>query len=327
MKFRKVIALISVLAIALGVSSCGKKTEEETTLDSAATTAEETTGTEDTTADTAKTENTTEAKKNFVFDSEKATRIGEFTSEIYGKMTVWFQDDTIAIKDEFGTVKFALDSQGYSPDSNEGQIQFITEDMNFDGYVDFRLLSSAGTVNSYFYCWLWDMNAKTFSYYAPLAAITSPVFNKDTQTVESTNRISATTYDCSTYKWVNGALTLQTHKTKTVEEEVTQSTEVAQNTASEITNGVILAYVTLYGNPGSDCRWFATVEDENIVDVLSQTYDDATAKTTICFQAHGTGTTTVAVRFALDKNSDYVSEKIFNVTADDDLRISIIETQ
>lgn len=329
MKHKKTIAFATALTLVLGFSACKRdKNGEETTVRES-TAVEESTTSEETTAETTtETESTTEPEKKFVFNEGKARVIGEMSSEIYGKMKLYFQDGKIAIKDEFGDLKFVLDAEGYSPSSEEDGIQLTAEDMNFDGYTDFRLPSSLGSVNSFYYCWLWDMSAKTFKYYPPLSAICSPVFNKNTKEIVSTNRSSAARYDVTTYKWIDGQLSVQKHELVTADENITSTgAEIAENNTVEISNGMFIGFITLYGNPGSQCRWIPIVEDEGIVDVLSQTYDDATAKTMICFQAHGVGTTTAVVRFALDRNSDYISERVFNITADDDLHIKITEIE
>ena len=329
MKHKKIIAFATALTLVFGFSACkrGKNGDETTAQESTAV--EESTTSEETTAETTtETESTTEPEKKFVFNDGKARVIGEMSSEIYGKMKLYFQDGKIAIKDEFGDLKFVLDAEGYSPSSEEDGIQLTAEDMNFDGYTDFRLPSSLGSVNSFYYCWLWDMSAKTFKYYPPLSAICSPVFNKNTKEIVSTNRSSAARYDVTTYKWIDGQLSVQKHELVTADENITSTgAEIAENNTVEISNGMFIGFITLYGNPGSQCRWIPIVEDEGIVDVLSQTYDDATAKTMICFQAHGVGTTTAVVRFALDRNSDYISERVFNITADDDLHIKITEIE
>ncbi len=278
---------------------------------------------------TASNEQETSAEEAFVFNENAATVIGEMNSEIYGKLKLYFQDSKIAIKDEFGELKFVVDAEGYSPSTGDTDAPLlIAEDMNFDGYTDFRLPSSLGNVNSFYYCWLWDMSEKTFKYFPPLSAICSPEFNQSTKEIVSTNRSSAIKYDVTTYKWVDGQLSLQKHELVTATENVTSAgAEIAENNTVEISNGTFIGFITLYGNPDSQCRWIPIVEDESIIDVLSQTYDDKTAKTMICFQAHGVGTTTVVVRFALDKNSDYISERVFNITADDDLHVTITEIE
>ena len=329
MKHKKIIAFATALTLVLGFSACKRGTNGDETTARESTAVEESTTSEETTAETTtETESTTEPEKKFVFNEGKARVIGEMSSEIYGKMKLYFQDGKIAIKDEFGDLKFVLDAEGYSPSSEEDGIQLTAEDMNFDGYTDFRLPSSLGNVNSFYYCWLWDMSAKTFKYYPPLSAICSPVFNKNTKEIVSTNRSSAARYDVTTYKWIDGQLSVQKHELVTADENITSTgAEIAENNTVEISNGMFIGFITLYGNPGSQCRWIPIVEDEGIVDVLSQTYDDATAKTMICFQAHGVGTTTAVVRFALDRNSDYISERVFNITADDDLHIKITEIE
>lgn len=329
MKHKKIIAFATALTLVLGFSACKRGENGDETTARESTAVEESTTSEETTAETAtETESTTEPEKKFVFNEGKARVIGEMSSEIYGKMKLYFQDGKIAIKDEFGDLKFVLDAEGYSPSSEEDGIQLTAEDMNFDGYTDFRLPSSLGNVNSFYYCWLWDMSAKTFKYYPPLSAICSPVFNKNTKEIVSTNRSSAARYDVTTYKWIDGQLSVQKHELVTADENITSTgAEIAENNTVEISNGMFIGFITLYGNPGSQCRWIPIVEDEGIVDVLSQTYDDATAKTMIGFQAHGVGTTTAVVRFALDRNSDYISERVFNITADDDLHIKITEIE
>lgn len=329
MKHKKIIAFATALTLVLGFSACKRGENGDKTTARESTAVEESTTSEETTAETAtETESTTEPEKKFVFNDGKARVIGEMSSEIYGKMKLYFQDGKIAIKDEFGDLKFVLDAEGYSPSAEEDGIQLTAEDMNFDGYTDFRLPSSLGSVNSFYYCWLWDMSAKTFKYYPPLSAICSPVFNKNTKEIVSTNRSSAARYDVTTYKWIDGQLSVQKHELVTADENITSTgAEIAENNTVEISNGMFIGFITLYGNPGSQCRWIPIVEDEGIVDVLSQTYDDATAKTMICFQAHGVGTTTAVVRFALDRNSDYISERVFNITADDDLHIKITEIE
>lgn len=40
----------------------------------------------------------------------------------------------------------------------------VTEDLNFDGSEDLRLLDSTGVVNSVYLCWLWDPAAAEFCY-------------------------------------------------------------------------------------------------------------------------------------------------------------------
>ncbi len=330
MKHRKIIAITAALTLVFGFSACKKGDDAESTTVQESTTVEESTTVAETTAaaETTEKESTTKAEEKFVFNEKSAKLIGEMYSEIYGKLKLYFQDKKIALKDEFGDLKFVLDAEGYSPASDDTATQLIAEDMNFDGYTDFRLPSSLGSVNSFYYCWLWDMSEKTFKYYYPLSAICSPEFKKDTKEIVSTNRSSASRYDVTTYTWVDGQLSVQKHELVTADENITSTgAEIAENDTVEISNGMFIGFITLYGNSGSQCRWIPIVEDENIVDVLSQTYDDTTAKTMICFQAHGVGTTTVVVRYAFDKNSDYISERVFNITADEDLHVTITEIE
>ena len=55
---------------------------------------------------------------------------------------------------------------------------FVLEDMNFDGFLDMRVMQfiSAG-INIPYYCWLWDPGSQSFAYSEALSAISSPIFD------------------------------------------------------------------------------------------------------------------------------------------------------
>ena len=46
--------------------------------------------------------------------------------------------------------------------SEDGSL--TTDDLNFDGYPDLRLMAGAGVVNISYLCWLWDSDAEQFRY-------------------------------------------------------------------------------------------------------------------------------------------------------------------
>lgn len=79
------------------------------------------------------------------------------------------------------------------------------EDMNFDGYLDFRVQAwiPAGPNTPYLY-WLWDPKSASFISNTSLEEITSPVFDAKNQTIQSNVRESAASYSDNTYKYING---------------------------------------------------------------------------------------------------------------------------
>ncbi|MCL2545412.1 MAG: hypothetical protein FWE77_05775 [Clostridia bacterium] len=60
----------------------------------------------------------------------------------------------------------------------------VLEDMNFDGFMDMRVMQfvSAGA-NIPYHCWLWDPAAQRFEYSEALSAIPSPLFDPDRRQV------------------------------------------------------------------------------------------------------------------------------------------------
>ncbi|MBO6678088.1 MAG: hypothetical protein JJ962_05790 [Parvibaculum sp.] len=82
---------------------------------------------------------------------------------------------------------------------------FETIDVNFDGYLDFRLLAqtTAGP-NTLYRNWLWSEEEMHFVESAPLDAIVSPEFDADTQEIVSRWRSSAAEGGIDIYIWEEG---------------------------------------------------------------------------------------------------------------------------
>lgn len=116
---------------------------------------------------------------------------------------------------------------------SDDSLGFILEDMNFDGYVDMRLMQflPAGPNIPYYY-WLWDVKAGRFVQNKALEQITSPWFDPATKQIYSTQRGSATSYRSETYEYIGGTPTLveavdETYYELTREQAVTLAKDAA----------------------------------------------------------------------------------------------------
>lgn len=153
----------------------------------------------------------TSAAADIVFDINKATSIGIFPSEIYGLLNIFLQDGFLLIFDDFGDLKFTLSAQSYNPNSVSGKVEMKIEDINFDGFKDFRLLYNERGSNKYYLCFLWDMEKLRFSYCHPLSALPSPEFDSGSRTVSSYDREQENICIITTYSWDRNSL-IQTAK-------------------------------------------------------------------------------------------------------------------
>jgi hypothetical protein len=89
---------------------------------------------------------------------------------------------------------------------------FLTEDFNFDGYKDIKLLYSAGaTGNTSYYVWLYDPAKKQFVENTDLSDLTSPTPDPATKTIKSysVGGMAGCVYEEGEYRFdANGALQL-----------------------------------------------------------------------------------------------------------------------
>lgn len=97
-------------------------------------------------------------------------------------------------------------TQTYDP---RGGQTTVVEDMNFDGFRDFRVQAEtpAGP-NIPYYCFLWEPKSGKFVHSKALDFVTSPEFDQKAKLVRSSNRDSAASYIEEAYKFENGKLTL-----------------------------------------------------------------------------------------------------------------------
>ena len=89
-------------------------------------------------------------------------------------------------------------------------LSFTLEDMNFDGYLDMRIMAflSASSSDIPYLVWLWNPAAHQFEHSAALSAIPSPEANAVEQVIRGYAREDVTTSVQTTHAWVEGDLVL-----------------------------------------------------------------------------------------------------------------------
>lgn len=205
------------------------------------------------------------------------------------------------------------------------EIELIGEDLNFDGYTDFRLLYSRGNMNDYYFCWLWDMAKRTFIYYLPLSSVPSPEFNSDKRRVISSDRMNPTTVISTEYIWQNGEIVPVAHGETTFSEDATGKDGIEDvSTSVSIFDNRVLSYIDLNINEDTSSRWICKIENERVVKLYSDTIDPDRGTHRFTFRGVGVGTTTVVLRYTTAWNAGYVAERIFNITVTRDGRLKIV---
>jgi hypothetical protein len=86
---------------------------------------------------------------------------------------------------------------------------FVLEDVNFDKILDFRIIQliPAGP-NIPYYFWVFDDKLQIFQRDTTLEDITSPDFDYEKKIITSSWRSSCCDHGCSTYKYINGKITM-----------------------------------------------------------------------------------------------------------------------
>lgn len=86
---------------------------------------------------------------------------------------------------------------------------FLLDDINFDGLTDFRIMQfTPAAPNMPYYYWKYNKVKKRFQRDTTLEEITSPDFDPKAKTITCTWRASCCDHGCSTYKYINGKITL-----------------------------------------------------------------------------------------------------------------------
>lgn len=86
---------------------------------------------------------------------------------------------------------------------------FITEDINFDGWNDFRLLQfMPAAPNLPYYFWIFNSKKGSFERDTTLENITSPSFDSKLKIIQSAWRDGCCTHGTDTYSYINGKIVL-----------------------------------------------------------------------------------------------------------------------
>lgn len=107
--------------------------------------------------------------------------------------------------------KITVEENQFVRSSIEG---FIIEDMNFDGYNDFRLLAALGKRgNMSFYCWLYNPAKKQFEENLSLEEISAPYFDTTKKRIHEGWHEANGYGGYNVYKWIkNEAVCIYQHE-------------------------------------------------------------------------------------------------------------------
>lgn len=318
---KKLICLLAVISLLFSLSSCiSDKNEHET---------QEATTEETTTAEAVSEEITTkqaEETVNIIFREDRAQEIYTFDSEIYGKLTVFLQDGYFLIFDEFGGKRFTVFAEGYTAEKTDNISEGISTDMNFDGYSDFGVCYYKDELNSYYYCFLWDNEVRTFRYCLALSNLANPSFNKTAQTVISDNRQTHSLIRQETYYFLRDELRYLSSKeiTKEPSETAALGAESVDAGLNIMENGNS-ALISLNINPYSSSSWKCLIDDESIIYLSSENLLEAENKTEFLLTALAPGKATVAFRYVHPETDTYVEEIILSITVDENKNVTAKE--
>lgn len=322
---KKFLALTAAVLILLSLVSCkeeevkhktGWQNPEEPATEE--TTAEE----EETTVKIPDTSVAVTEQIEIEFSEQSALKCGEFSSPIYGKLILYFQNDHFLVLDEFGDLRFTVFAEGYSPAKTDGEPQAIFSDMDFDGAEDFGVCYYKDALNSYYFCFLWNAAQKTFTYYLPLSNLANPEFNNKNNTITAHERLTLETTLEKIYSYNAGSLTMISSKEVTNEPE-TQGAETVDANMQLFQRGYS-STVVLNANESSHSRWECLIEDESVAVVESYLYDEESSSYEFTLTGISPGTTTVIFRYVSVHNGDYIEEIVVNVQTKPDLTINII---
>lgn len=96
---------------------------------------------------------------------------------------------------------------GY-PSTHSEDFCYFNDDMNFDGYKDFGIISFEPMVNNTYLCYLWNNKSDKFVECTELGKVSNPKFDKKNKLVTGYCRNSSSEHEEFTYKYIHGKLTL-----------------------------------------------------------------------------------------------------------------------
>ncbi len=261
-------------------------------------------------------------KPEISFSEKTALKCGDFNSPIYGKLTLYFQDEHFLVLDEYGDQRFTVFAQGYSPSKTDGEPQAIFDDMDFDGAEDFGVCYYKDALNSYYFCFLWNSAQKTFTYYLPLSNLANPEFDFDKKTIIANERLTVEKTLEKLYHYNAGSLTMISSKEVTKEAETEGAETVDAN--MQINPRGYSSSIILKANENSHSRWECIIENEGIAVVESYSYNEESASYEFTLTGISPGTTTVIFRYVSVHNGEYIEEIVVNAQTNPDLTINII---
>lgn len=323
---KKLTALLAVIMILTSLAACGEKEPSHKTgwnnpeePDTQETTSEE---------ETTLPEKVTEAAAEEVtvkFSSDKALRVGDFQSEVYGKLVIYFQDNYFLIFDEYQERKFTIFAEGYSPSKTDGKPVALFDDMNFDGYTDFGVCYYKDALNSYYFCFMWDNAGRTFRYQLSLSNLANPDFDPVTNEITAYERFTTTTATEKKYTYTNGVLTHLSSK-NVVEEPQTDGAETVDANL-QITGSGSSATIILNANENAHSKWVCMIENESVAMLSSEAYNEEATAYEFRLSAVSPGATTAIFRYKSVVTGEYIEEAIVNAIVKNDMTLQIVVTQ
>ncbi len=323
---KKLTAFILTVLILLSFSSCkdgktnhktGWNNPEEPSEGESTTLSEEETVTSE--------EKTTEAAAQEVkieFSEDKALLAGSFNSEIYGKLTVYYQDGYFLLFDEYKERKFTVFAEGYSPSKTDGEVKAIFDDMNFDGYTDFGVCYYKDALNAYYFCFIWNSTQRSFTYMLSLSNLANPDFDPVSKTVTAYERLTTTTAIQKIYGYHEGVLNHVSSQNVT-EEPSTDGAETVDANLRVIQSGKN-AVLILNDNENSHSKWVCSIENESTVILSAEAYDEAAFAYEFTLSGIAPGATTVFFRYKSVITGEYIEEIIVNAITADDGTVTVV---
>lgn len=93
--------------------------------------------------------------------------------------------------------------QGDGAPPLDGELR--AEDLNFDGWTDFRIFSGSYRGNEGWHCWLWDPEAGAFAYDAALSGLRNPVWVPEEGCIYTAAYAGLGGAALAVYGWEDGA--------------------------------------------------------------------------------------------------------------------------
>ena len=119
--------------------------------------------------------------------------------------------------------------------SNTPDFLLAVEDMNFDGVKDLRLVRSKGAQNTYYQCYLWNIESASFEPDSVLSGLPSPQVVESEKLISFYDHVSATDYREGEMRCLDGEWVLTREKTQVYD----SKTELFTVTTKEWESGAL----------------------------------------------------------------------------------------